>query len=230
MGKAFFIAGTDTSVGKTHVSCVLLAAAKARGLRTLAIKPVAAGCEETPEGWRNEDALALQAAMTLPLRYSEINPVALPLPLSPHLAAAAAGRRLSITQLAGFCRGTLMQRADFALVEGAGGWRTPVSERELLSALPRELGLPVVLVVGMRLGCLNHAILTAEAILKDGLRLAGWVANVIDPEMAALDDNIATLERLLPAPCLGRLPWAPDTVPSEQAGLLDIAPLLPALG
>ncbi len=227
MGKSYFVAGTDTGVGKTTVSCALLAAARARGLSTLALKPVAAGCTETPAGWRNDDAVALMAAMSAPLAYDEVNPVALPAPLSPHLAAAAAGRRLQASRLAGFCRGTLMQhRVDLALIEGAGGWRVPLNEREMLSALPRELNLPVILVVGLRLGCLNHAILTTEAILKDGLRLAGWVANRIDPDMAAVEDNIATLTSLLPAPLLGTLPWAPGATADAQAAHLDLAPLL----
>lgn len=222
MAKAFFIAGTDTGVGKTTVSCALLAAAKAKGLTTLALKPLAAGCEQTAHGLRNDDALALMAEMTEPLSYDEVNPVALAAALSPHLAAAEAGRRLSIQQLAGFTRGGLMRRADFALVEGAGGWRVPISSRELLSALPKELGLPVVLVVGMRLGCINHAVLTVEAIVRDGLRLAGWVANVIDPEMAALDENIATLNSMLPAPCLGVLPWQPDASAAQRAEFLQL--------
>lgn len=228
MSKAYFVTGTDTGVGKTTVTCALLAAAKTRGLTTLALKPVASGCEETEDGLRNDDALALQAVMTASLSYQEINPVALRAPLSPHLAAAAAGRRLTLMQIAGYCRGTLMQKADFKLVEGAGGWRVPVSDRELLSGLPRLLGTPVILVVGIRLGCINHAILTAEAILKDGVRLAGWVANIIDPDMAALDENLHTLKELLPAPCLGVLPWAPGTEAAVMAAQLDLAPLLPA--
>ncbi|MDQ8038033.1 MAG: dethiobiotin synthase, partial [Pedobacter sp.] len=216
MAKAYFIAGTDTGVGKTTVSCALLAAAKAQGKTTLALKPVASGCEQTPDGLRNEDALALMAEMTEPLVYDEVNPVALPAPLSPHLAAAQVGRRLSLHQLAGFTRGGLMRRADFKLVEGAGGWRVPLNEREMLSALPKELGLPVILVVGLRLGCLNHAILTAEAIFKDGVRIAGWVGNVLDPQMAALDENIETLKRLFGPPCLGILPWNPAASAAER--------------
>lgn len=229
--KKYFVTGTDTGVGKTTVSCALLAAAKARGLRTLALKPLAAGGEATPEGLRNDDALALMQAMTEPLLYEEVNPVALPLPLSPHLAAREANRRLTIRQLGGFCRGGLMRRVDLALVEGAGGWRVPISDRELLSALPKELGLPVILVVGLRLGCLNHAILTAESILRDGVRLAAWVGNAVDPDMAALEDNVATLTALLPAPCLGVLPWQPDATPEARGSLLSLDPLLnePAL-
>lgn len=226
MAKAYFVTGTDTGVGKTTVTCALLAAAKAQGLSTLALKPVASGCEETPEGLRNSDALALQAAMTVSLSYPEINPVALPAALSPHLAAAAAGRRLTLAQIAGFCRGGLMHKADLKLVEGAGGWRVPISDRELLSGLPKQLGLPAILVVGVRLGCINHAVLTAEAILKEGVRLAGWVANVIDPDMEALEGNLQTLTAMLPAPCLGVLPWSPGKSPADLAPCLDLGPLL----
>ena len=226
MARAYFVTGTDTGVGKTTVTCALLAAAKARGLTTLALKPIAAGCELTADGLRNSDALALQAEMTLPLSYQEINPVALSEPLAPHLAAALAGRRLTLVQIAGYCRGALMHKADLRLVEGAGGWRVPISDRELLSGLPRQLGLLVILVVGMRLGCINHAILTAEAILKDGVRLAGWVANVIEPDMAALEDNLQTLTRMLPAPCLGVLPWMSDEAADARGLRLDLVPLL----
>lgn len=222
MSKRFFIAGTDTGVGKTTVSCALLKAAAQQGFSTLALKPVAAGCEETPEGWRNDDALLLMQAMSQPLSYDEVNPIAFPLPLSPHLAAQQAGRRVTIAQLTGFCRGSLSHRVDFALVEGAGGWRVPLNEREMLSALPKALNLPVILVVGLRLGCLNHATLTAEAILRDGLQLAGWVGNIVDPAMAALDDNIRTLRSLLPAPCLGVLPWSPTATAEERAALLSL--------
>lgn len=222
MPLTYFVTGTDTGVGKTTVSCALLKVAEKQGLTTLALKPVASGCEQTAEGWRNEDALALMQVMTEPLTYDEVNPLAFPLPLSPHLAAEKAGRRVSITQLAGFCRGSLSRRAGFALVEGAGGWRVPLNEREMLSALPKALNLPVVLVVGLRLGCINHATLSAEAILRDGLKLAGWVGNIVSPDMAALDENIATLKSLLPAPCLGVLPWAPDSSAEERAARLRL--------
>lgn len=226
MARAYFVTGTDTGVGKTTVTCALLAAAKARGLTSLALKPIAAGCEQTADGLRNSDALALQAEMTLSLSYQEINPVALFEPLAPHLAAAVAGRRLTLVQIAGYCRGALMHKADLRLVEGAGGWRVPISDRELLSGLPKQLGMPVILVVGMRLGCINHAILTAEAILKDGVRLAGWVANVIDPDMDALEGNLSTLRQMLPAPCLGVLPWMPDEAADARGQRLDLEPLL----
>lgn len=224
---AYFVTGTDTDVGKTLVATALLASARAQGLSTLGLKPVAAGCRQEPEGWRNDDALALLAASTLtPLTYEEVNPVALPAACSPHIAASQAGRRLSIRQLAGYCRGSLSRRADLTLIEGAGGWRVPVSEQEMLSGLPRELQLPVILVVGVRLGCLNAALLTGEAVLRDGLRLAGWVANILDPDMTGLEENVQTLARLLPAPCLGRLPWVPGLDAQAAATHLDIQPLL----
>jgi dethiobiotin synthetase len=224
--KKFFVTGTDTGVGKTTVSCALLAAARAQGLRTVAVKPVAAGCVQTPEGLRNDDALALMSVMTEVMTYEEVNPVALPEPLSPHLAALHAGRRLSIAQIGGFVRGALMRRVDFAVVEGAGGWRVPISDREILSDLPRALGLPVILVVGLRLGCLNHAILTTEAMARDGVRLAGWVGNVLDPDMAALDGNVGTLKTILPMPCLGIIPWQPGATPEALAAHLDLHLLL----
>lgn len=227
---AFFVTGTDTDIGKTTVSLALLAAARARGLSTLGLKPVAAGCETTPDGLRNADALALLAASSVsPLRYEEVNPVALPLPCSPHLAARDAGRRLTISQLAGYTRGSLGRRADLMLVEGAGGWRVPLSDRELMSALPRELSLPVILVCGLRLGGLNAALLTAEAILRDGLKLAGWVGNCVQPDMLLPDENLETLRRWLPAPCLGMLPWAPRESDAERGARLDLTTLCPAV-
>lgn len=225
--KAYFVTGTDTGIGKTAIACGLLAAARLRGATTLGLKPVASGCEPTPDGLQNADALQLRAESTVVLSYPEINPVALELPLSPHLAARAAGRRLSLMQLTGHVRAGLMHRPDLALVEGAGGWRVPLNDREMLSALPRELRLPVILVVGVRLGCINHAILTTEAILKDGLRLAGWVANIVNPEAGALEDVVATLRALLPAPCLGVVPHAPEAAATDRAAFLDVTPLLP---
>lgn len=224
--KKFFITGTDTGVGKTTVSCALLAGAGARGLRTMAVKPVATGCAQTPDGLRNDDALALMAAMSEPMTYDEVNPVALAEPIAPHLAAFHAGRRLSVTRVGGLVRGSLMRRVEFAVIEGAGGWRVPLSDREILSDLPRALGLPVILVVGLRLGCINHAILTTEAMARDGVKMAGWVGNVLDPSLAALDGNVGTLKAILPMPCLGILPWSPGATPAEFATHLDLDLLL----
>tara|TARA_R110001592_G_scaffold6045_1_gene32772 strand:- start:4366 stop:5055 length:690 start_codon:yes stop_codon:yes gene_type:complete len=223
--RHYFISGTDTDVGKTLVACGLLRAAALRGLRTLAIKPVAAGAELTDNGLRNEDALMLMAAMTEVLPYQQVNPVLLEPAIAPHIAAEQAGKRITVSQLAGICRGVMMQSADLILIEGAGGWRVPLNRHELLSGLASELQTPVILVVGMRLGCINHALLTAEAIRADGLRLAGWVANQIDPGMSCFEENLATLKAMLDAPCIGVVPYlAQDQRAADAvAACLDIS-------
>ena len=215
MKQRYFIAGTDTEIGKTTVSAALLRTAQARGFTTLGLKPLAAGAEQLDGHWRNDDALQLQAASSLQVGYDTVNPVLLRQPMAPHLAAELENRRLSVTQLAGFCRGALMSHpADITLIEGAGGWLVPINGRETLADLARELNLGVILVVGMKLGCLNHALLTARAIAADGLTLVGWIANEINPSMMGLADNLATLQRLLPAPLLGHLPHlAPAQAP-----------------
>ncbi len=206
MGPAYFIAGTDTDVGKTTIAAGLLHAARLNGLSTLGAKPVASGCEVTPKGLRNADALALIAESSIQLPYDQINPVAFEPAIAPHLAAREAGVALSVQTLLGPMREILAQGADFTLIEGAGGWRVPLSGQANLSDLAIALKLPVILVVGVRLGCINHALLTAEAIARDGLQLAGWVANVIDGRTSRLEENLATLAECLPAPCLGRVP------------------------
>ncbi len=221
-----FVTGTDTEVGKTLVSAGLLHLAGRQGLSTLGLKPVAAGCEPGAAGLRNADAELLRREMTLDLPYEQVNPVALAEPVAPHIAAARAGRRVSVERLAGICRGALARGADLALIEGAGGWRVPLNERETLADLARTLNCRVILVVGLRLGCINHALLSAEAILRDGLQLCGWVANTVDPGMAVADEVVDSLLRRLPAPCLGRLPWLQDATPAQAADYLSLAPLL----
>lgn len=215
--RKFFIAGTDTDCGKTLVACTLLRAAAQAGLSTLAMKPVAAGAEVTPEGLRNDDALRLQQAATERLPYAQVNPVCLPDPVSPHLAALAAGKRLSVLRLAGVCQGVLLRRADLTLIEGAGGWRVPLNEREFLSDLCKVLNLPVILVVGVKLGCLNHALLTGEAIIRDGLNIAAWVSTQRDPDMALVEENLDTLREAMPFPHLGHIPWLPRPHDVDQA-------------
>lgn len=208
--SAFFITGTDTDVGKTFIAASLLVAAKEQNLSTAALKPIAAGCENTAEGLRNSDALLLQSVITQSLAYEQINPIALTSAIAPHIAAQQEKRNLSADRLAGFCRGSL-HSADFTLVEGAGGWRVPISPRETMADLAKILHLPVILVVGMRLGCINHALLTVEAIRNDGLMLAGWVANCIDPNMPALEENIDSLCARIPAPCMAVVPRIVDS-------------------
>lgn len=216
MKKRYFIAGTDTDCGKTLVTEALLLKARESGLRTIGLKPLAAGAMPTPEGLRNSDALRLQAAATGQLAYEQVNPVLLEPAIAPHIAAAQAGKRVSIQALAGFVRGAMMQPADLCLIEGAGGWMVPVNDREPLSALPKQLGLDVILVVGMKLGCLNHALLTARAIRQDGLELAGWVATQTDPAMQCVQENFDSLNHMLGAPCLGFIPYQ-HNISSGQA-------------
>jgi dethiobiotin synthetase len=222
----FFIAGTDTDVGKTLVAAGILAAANARGLTTLGVKPIAAGCQRTEDGLRNDDALLLQQTMSLALSYEQVNPVALEPAIAPHIAAQQAGRRLQVSQLTGYCRGVLMQKADVAVVEGAGGWRVPLNNRETLAGLAKELELPVVLVVGMKLGCISHSLLTAEAIARDGLKLAGWVANNPGGSMDCYQENLDTLKSLLPAPCVGELPFLGHATPEAAATYLNLDALI----
>jgi dethiobiotin synthetase len=220
MKNTYFITGTDTGVGKTLVTAALLHLAGQQGLRAFGLKPIAAGCDVTPDGLRNEDALLLQAHSSVQLPYEQINPIALSAAKAPHIAAAEEGRRVNLDRLVGLCRGTLMQPADLRLIEGAGGWRVPLNEFENLSGLPANLKIPVILVVGLRLGCLNHALLTAEAIRHDGLQLAGWVASGIDPLMDSVEENITALKARLSAPCLGVIPALEGVSVERAAGYL----------
>jgi dethiobiotin synthetase len=215
--KSFFVTGTDTDVGKTLAVCAMLRAAAAAGHSVVGMKPLAAGGTQTEEGLRNDDALQLLEASTLKLSYDEINPICLPEPASPHIAAELAQRKVRIDRLAGFCQGVLSLRANLTLLEGAGGWRVPVNEREFVSDLAKQLRLPVIIVVGMRLGCLNHAMLTGETIARDGLRIAGWIANRIDPHMEHYQRNLDTLREGFPAPLLGEIPWLGGADPATQA-------------
>ncbi len=224
--KRYFVTGTCTDVGKTFVTVALLHRLKQENYRTLALKPIAAGCEQTSDGLRNEDALLLQSAMTASLSYEQVNPVALERAAAPHLVAAEEGRRITVSRLEGICRGALLTPADVALVEGAGGWRVPLNERETLADLAVALRMPVILVVGMRLGCINHALLTQEAIQRDGLPIAGWVANHVDPNMAYADENVESLKGLLDAPLIGRFPYKEGQSPDECSSNLDLTVLL----
>lgn len=226
MSKRYFVTGTDTEIGKTTIAAALLHAARVGGLSTAAVKPVAAGCERTSDGLRNEDALALQAECSPALAYELINPITLEAAIAPHIAAKEEGAVLTLEILAGACLQVFDRERDLTLVEGAGGWRVPLNDDELLSELAVELKLPVVLVVGMRLGCINHALLTCEAIAADGLQLAGWVANHVDPDMSRPDENLATLQQLIKAPLLGRVPRLESADAASVAAHLDVTPLV----
>jgi dethiobiotin synthetase len=222
--KTFFVTGTDTDVGKTQITAGLLHLANTQGLSTIGLKPVAAGCEKTEQGLRNQDALLLQAISSVKLPYEQINPITLIEPVSPHIAAQKEKRLLSADRLSGFCRSSF-RMADFTLIEGAGGWRVPINPSETMADLVRVLQVPVILVVGMRLGCLNHALLTIEAIRQDGLPLVAWVANCVDANMRALDENIQTLQQRIPAPCLGVVPFIDQPTPEKIAKYLCLPTL-----
>lgn len=219
--NAFFVTGTDTGVGKTLVAAALLHALARRHPRVVGMKPVAAGWVRVGESWVSEDALALRAASTVKVQPELDNPILLPDPLSPHIAAERAGRRIAIAHLVS-CYRELARHADAVVVEGAGGFHVPLSDEETGADLAQALALPMVLVVGLRLGCLNHAVLTAEAIHARGLNLAGWVANRIDPAMQAKEDNIAWLQRRLAAPLLADI--AHGGSPDPRAIAVNLPP------
>jgi dethiobiotin synthetase len=209
--QSLFIAGTDTEVGKTTIAVQLLRALAGTGLKVAAMKPVAAGATLTAHGWRNEDALALACAASVQLPYEWLNPCCLPNPTAPHLAALDAGTRIEIPSIVAAFE-QIRARSDLIIVEGAGGWLAPIAARDSGGRFPTmedvalALGLPVVLVVGLRLGCLNHALLTVAAIERSGLPLAGWIANPIDPHFAEARRYVEFLAGRLAVPLLWHAP------------------------
>ena len=220
MSAAFFVAGTDTGVGKTFFSVALLRRFGALGLRAAGMKPIAAGCQQG----RNEDVEALLSASTPGLERSLVCPYLFEPPIAPHIAAREAGVQIDLGVIEAAFR-QLQSQAEALVVEGVGGFRVPLDERLDAGAIPQRLGLPVILVVGLRLGCLNHALLTQEAIEAEGLAFAGWVANRIDPAMARARENVETLRERLRAPLLAEVPFgAPSGLP------VALERLWPALG
>ena len=199
--RGVFITGTDTEVGKTHVAVGMIRALTREGLRVAALKPVSAGADLTAEGLRNADALQLAQAANVDAPYKRVNPFCLPMPASPHIAARSAGIMIDLAVIRReFEALSSIPGTDFVVVEGAGGWLAPISDTGAMADIATALELPVVLVVGLRLGCLNHALLTAEAIRTSGLPLAGWIANHVQPHFEHADENIALLTRRLRVP------------------------------
>ena len=225
MIKRWFVTGTDTEVGKTVASSALLQAANRAGYRSAGYKPVASGSEMTAEGLRNGDALALQVNSGVALSYDEVNPYVFAEPTSPHIVSADEGRPIDAARLSDGLR-RLEQRADWVLVEGAGGWFTPLSAEYTFADWVQQEQLPVILVVGIKLGCVSHALLTAQSIINDGLPLLGWVANRINPGLAHYAETIAALQQRIPAPLLGEIPYLPRAEQRELAHYLDISTLL----
>lgn len=221
MDNGYFITGTDTGVGKTRVSVALLHKLRQQGLRVAGMKPVAAGCEETTAGLRNEDALALQAATSVVLPYETLNPYALAPPIAPHLAARDAALVIGMERILAAYRAITAQ-ADRVIVEGAGGWRVPLNDDQDMGDVAVALGLPVVLVVDIRLGCINQALLSAQAIAARGLPLTGWVANHAQGHYPRSADNIASIEARIGAPLLGVIPYDADITPEQIADRLRL--------
>lgn len=223
MTPAWFITGTDTGVGKTRIAAALCCALAARRISVAGMKPVASGCSVTPEGLHNDDALTLLSAMNVRARYADVNPYAFAPAIAPHIAAREAGVAIDFDVLdRAFER--LRLQSQVLIVEGAGGWLAPLDATRGFADLAAHWQMDVVLVVGMRLGCLNHALLTAESIERRGLRLCGWVANTIDPDMQRLTENFASLQSRLRAPCLGFFSFEPRAdLPTLAQGLaLDV--------
>jgi dethiobiotin synthetase len=226
MPRSLYITGTDTGVGKTLASTALLHRLRAEGVSAIGMKPVASGCTHTPEGWRNEDALALIAASKPTPDYALVNPFALPLATAPQLAARAAGVAVTLAPIRA-AYAALAAQADTVVIEGAGGWLAPFADDAgqgyfEQAEIARMAGAAVVLVVGLRLGCLSHARLTARAIAADGLTLAGWIGSAVDPDFAERQDYLGLLAAALPAPCLGVLDHRPVPDPVAWAAGLRL--------
>ncbi len=221
--KGWFVTGTDTGVGKTRVSCALLDALTVAGVPAVGMKPVASGCEPSAAGPRNADAEALRAASSVRADYADVNPYAFPAATAPHLAALATGVTIDIAHV---CRSyaRLTGLAPCVVVEGIGGWLVPISRSQTMADVAAALGLPVILVVGVRLGAINHALLTAREIRTCGLKLVAWVANRIDPD-PILDDYVPALGHLLDLPLLGSFPYDPAAAKAGSQSFLDLSQL-----
>ena len=225
MKRGFFIAGTDTGVGKTRVACGLLAALAHAGYTVAGMKPVASGCHESPSGLRNDDAEALLSQSTVPLEYGDVNPYAFAPPIAPNLAAELAGGTIRLEVItAAFER--MRKRADAVVVEGTGGWYAPINDRHTMADIAIRLGLPVVLVIGLRLGCINHSLLTLAALRRDGIPLAGWIANSIDEHVLEERGVLQTLAHRLAAPMIGHIPYLPSAPVQAFERCLDVNLLL----
>jgi len=223
--RALFVTGTDTGVGKTLVAAALLRGLRERELRVAGMKPVASGCRKTSDGIISDDALALIAEASESAPYRIVNPYAFIPAIAPHVAAVEAGTRIDLRELERAYR-ILAGLADVVVIEGVGGWLTPLDEKHALADFARKVKAEVILVVGLRLGCLNHALLTAQAIEQSGLKLAGWVANAIDPRFERASDNIRSLQERLEAPLLGIIPHRSGLVAAAASQQLKLDAIL----
>lgn len=222
--RALFVTGTDTGVGKTVIAAALLRGLRERGQRVAGMKPVASGCRKSPDGIVSDDALALIAEASESAPYRIVNPYGFIPPIAPHVAAVEAGTRIDLRELERAYR-ILSGLADVVVIEGAGGWLTPIDAKHALADFARKVKADVVLVVGLRLGCLNHALLSAQAIEHSGLKLAGWVANAIDPGFERVSDNVRALQERLKAPLLGQVAHLSTPGAAAAVEYLSLEPL-----
>ncbi|MDC8444421.1 MAG: dethiobiotin synthase [Nitrosomonas sp.] len=225
MSAGLFVAGTDTGVGKTYISCLLLHALAARNKAVVGMKPIAAGCENGR--WQDAELLRFASNVDVPL--NDLNPYALQAPIAPHIAALQENVAIEIAYI-GQCYDRLTRNAEVVVVEGVGGFLVPINAHETTADLAKALDLPVILVVGMRLGCISHTLLTVQAIKHAGLCLAGWVANCVDPGMLAQEENIAALQQKVDAPLLGRVPFAETLDLTQQAQRIEVDKLIQIIG
>jgi dethiobiotin synthetase len=225
MSGGWFITGTDTGVGKTLVSRLLLEVLKRAGHSAAGMKPVASGCHVTAAGLRSDDALELMQASNAAADYADVNPYALGSACAPHIAAREMGVEIQLDRILESFR-RLQQKSPWVVVEGVGGWRVPLGERLTMVEVARALRLPVILVVGLRLGCLNHALLTVEAIRRADIPLAGWVANRIDPAMTHVPENIATLAQKIEAPLLAQIPYQSAAKPDVATTVFPLGEMI----
>ncbi len=227
--KNFFVTGTDTDVGKTFVTRLLLAKAKQMNFSALAIKPVACGGVQTFDGFKNEDAIFMQAENSIVLPYEAVNPFLLQSPLSPHIAAKLEATHLDADEIVRTIMQAYQYSVDYLFFEGAGGWQVPINDTQTMADIAKKLAIPVIVVVAMRLGCLNHALLTVENILSKNLPIAGFIANQTQKiPQEALAENIATLANKIPAPLLGVIPYADNSERSELTDLIQLPTCLTA--
>lgn len=217
----FFVLGTDTNVGKTVFTMSLLAGLKAKGYSTIGLKPVASGSQLTSEGLRNADALNLQKAASIALDYERVNPFCFEAPIAPHIAASLQNCFLRVGSILEACQTTLNYPADYCVIEGIGGIYVPLNKKETFIDLVRVIDFPIILVVGLRLGCLNQALLTWKCLHADRLKVVGWVANQLDPEMKCVHENVDFLRSFLPVPCLGFIPFAENINACDFSSLID---------
>ncbi|MCW8888392.1 MAG: dethiobiotin synthase [Gammaproteobacteria bacterium] len=225
MANGFFITGTDTGIGKSWCSAALIWKLQQQGFNVAGMKPIASGCVETAEGLRNEDALLLQQFSSQPIPYSEINPYAFKPAIAPHIAAEKANTCINLESIKSNFD-AISCRFDFTIVEGVGGWLVPLNGQQTVADLVTTLGLPVIMVVGIRLGCINHALLTAQQIQQSGCQLAGWIANTTDVEMKEIQRNIETIDAMVDAPLLGTIPFLQQFDQQQFAAAIDINSLI----